>query len=82
MWSLSVISIPIFTSRRSAAKVCTLDNLCESIVLLEFKNAIPQHIATYVNEQKASTALKTAELADDFVLTHNSKPQRLLQLLK
>ena len=54
----------------AAANVASFDGLCELIVLEQFKDVIPQRVATYVNEQKPSTALRAAELADDFVLTH------------
>ncbi|XP_034001760.1 uncharacterized protein LOC117494871 [Trematomus bernacchii] len=54
----------------AAAKVVSFDGLCELIVLEQFKDVIPQRVVTYVNEQKPSTALRAAELADDFVLTH------------
>lgn len=54
----------------SAAEVDSFVGLCELIVLEQFKNAIPQHISIFVNEQKPSTTLKAAELAHDFVLTH------------
>lgn len=50
----------------SAANVTTFNDLCELVVLEEFKNSIPQHVVTYVSEQKAITDLKAAELADDF----------------
>ena len=53
----------------SAADVESFDELCELIVLEQFKNSIPQRIATYVSEQTATTALRAAELADNFVLT-------------
>ncbi|XP_034054293.1 uncharacterized protein LOC117534224 isoform X2 [Gymnodraco acuticeps] len=54
----------------AAAKVASFDGLCELIVLEQFKNILPQRVATYVNEQKPPTAFRAAELADDFVLTH------------
>lgn len=54
----------------SAVDVASFDDLRELIVLEQFKNSIPQCIATYVTEQKATTVLKAAELADDFALTH------------
>lgn len=51
-------------------KIGSCYNLCELFVVEQFKNSIPQHVVTYVSEQKAITVLKAAELADDFVLTH------------
>lgn len=42
------------------------------MVLEQFKNLIPKGVATYVNEQKPSSVLKAAELADNFVLGHKS----------
>lgn len=54
----------------SALGVDTFDSLSELMVLEQFKNCLPQRVATYVNEQKPKTVHKAAELADDFVLTH------------
>lgn len=34
-------------------------------MLEKFKNSIPQRFATCMSEQKATTVLKAAELADD-----------------
>ena len=45
------------------------EDLRELMVLEQFKNLIPQRIATYVAEQKATTVLRAAELADA-VLVH------------
>lgn len=61
-----------FQSWCSATKVNSFVGLCELIILEQFKSAIPQSVSTYVNEQKPTTALKAAELADDFVLMHKN----------
>ncbi len=50
-----------------ASEVTTFEELCNLIVLEQFKNSVPARIATYINEQKADTAAKAAELADDYV---------------
>lgn len=49
---------------------CSPARLYELIVLEQLKNLIPQCIVTHVSEQKVTTVLKVAELADNFVLTH------------
>ena len=54
----------------AAADVDNFHDLRELIVLEQFKNSIPQRIATYIAEQKATTVLRADELADDFALTH------------
>lgn len=54
----------------SALNVNTFQTLSELMVLEQFKNCLPVSVATYVTEQKPSTVLKAAELADDYVLTH------------
>ncbi len=51
------------------SEVTTFEELSNLIVLEQFKNSVPARIATYINEQKADTAAKAAELADDYVLT-------------
>lgn len=48
----------------SALKVENFDELCDLIVLEQFKNSIPESIATYVGDQKVKTATEAA-LADD-----------------
>lgn len=52
-----------------ASEVTTFEELTDLIVLEQFKNSVPARIATYINEQKADTAAKAAELADDCVNT-------------
>ena len=54
----------------AAEKVDTFDGLCQLIIMEQFKNVAPQRVATYLNERGPATALKAAELADDFLLTH------------
>lgn len=49
----------------------TYEELCDPIVLEQFKNSVPDHIATYINESKVKTASAAAVLADEYVLTHS-----------
>lgn len=48
----------------------TYDDLCDLIVLEQFKNSVPGHIAIYISEHKVKTAAEAAALADEYVLTH------------
>lgn len=48
----------------------TFGQLRDLVLLEEFKNCLPEKIATYVNEQKALTVATAAVLADEYVLTH------------
>lgn len=59
-----------FTCWCSALKVDTFEQLCDLIVLEQFKNSIPENVATYVGDHKVTTAAAGAALADDYVLTH------------
>ncbi len=59
-----------FTHWCSALNVDCFQDLCDLIVLEQFKNSIPDSIATHVGEQKVKTAMEAAALADDYVLTH------------
>ena len=54
----------------SAVKVDTFDALCDLIVLEQFKNSVPSHIAVYISEHKVKTAAEAATLTDEYVLTH------------
>uniref|UniRef100_A0A667ZMH0 Integrase catalytic domain-containing protein n=1 Tax=Myripristis murdjan TaxID=586833 RepID=A0A667ZMH0_9TELE len=56
----------------AAEKVNTFDGLCQLIIMEQFKNVAPQRVAAYLNEREPATALRAAELADDFLLTHRS----------
>ncbi len=56
----------------AAEKVNTFDGLCQLIIMEQFKNVAPQRVAAYLNERGPATALRAAELADDFLLTHRS----------
>ena len=50
--------------------VNTYADLCDLIVLEQFKDSVSSHIATYINEHKVKTASEAATLADEYVLTH------------
>ena len=59
-----------FNRWRIAAGGDTCKSLCELMMLEQFKNAIPNRIATYVTEQQVKTVAEAAALADQYVLTH------------
>uniref|UniRef100_A0A674APU8 SCAN box domain-containing protein n=1 Tax=Salmo trutta TaxID=8032 RepID=A0A674APU8_SALTR len=56
----------------SASAVMTFQGLCDLIMLEQFKDTIPDYIATYINERKVKTVAEAAVLADEYVLTHKS----------
>jgi len=62
-----------FTRWCSASEVKDFDDLCNSMVLEQFKNSVPERIAMYISEQKVRTAGEAAALADDYFLTHRSR---------
>ncbi|KAK0135738.1 hypothetical protein N1851_028415 [Merluccius polli] len=51
----------------SASSVESYDDLCDLIVLEQFKASLPAQLATYITEKKVTTA--AAVLADEYVLT-------------
>ncbi len=55
-----------------ASKVKTMDDLCELLLLEEYKNCLPERVVVYLNEQKVSSITAAAVLADEFALTHKS----------
>lgn len=57
MWSLHATNCH-FNCRCSAANVSDFKGLC--VVLEQFKNSVPQRIATYTSEQRATNMLKVA----------------------
>uniref|UniRef100_A0A674MSI3 SCAN box domain-containing protein n=1 Tax=Takifugu rubripes TaxID=31033 RepID=A0A674MSI3_TAKRU len=56
----------------TAVGVKTFQELFDLVVLEQFKNIVPERIATYINEHQIKTAAQAAVLADEFVLTHKS----------
>lgn len=56
-----------------ALKVSTYEALCDLIVLEQFKNSVPGHIAVYISEHKVKTVTEAAALADEYVLVHQSE---------
>uniref|UniRef100_A0AAY4AAH2 Uncharacterized protein n=1 Tax=Denticeps clupeoides TaxID=299321 RepID=A0AAY4AAH2_9TELE len=51
-------------------ELATWEQLCELILLEEFKDCVPEAVATHLNDQKVSTLAQAAICADEFVLTH------------
>ncbi|TKS65190.1 Retrovirus-related Pol polyprotein [Collichthys lucidus] len=54
----------------SSSGVKTFDKLCDLIALEQFKQSVPDYIATYINEHKVTCPNEAAVLADEYVLTH------------
>lgn len=53
-----------------AVRVTTFEGLVELMVLEQFKNTLPGRVVTYLNEREPESVSRAAQLADDFVLTH------------
>ncbi|XP_039906424.1 uncharacterized protein LOC120745531 [Simochromis diagramma] len=60
----------LFDKRCHATKVKSLVDLCELVLLEEFKSQLPEKVVTYLNEQKVKTLDTAVVQADEFVLTH------------
>ena len=54
----------------AALDVKDFAGLCDLIVLEQFKNTLPEHIANYISNREVKTAAEAAALADEYVLTH------------
>ena len=54
----------------SASEVGTFEQLCDLVALEQFKNCVPENVATYLNEQKVKTPQEAVVLADEYILTH------------
>ncbi|XP_033986450.1 uncharacterized protein LOC117482461 [Trematomus bernacchii] len=57
----------------TALDVTTFDDLCELMTLEQFKNILPDKIATYITEHRVTSAAEAAVAADEFVLLHKSR---------
>ena len=53
-----------------ALDITTFDDLCELVILEQFRNTLPGRIATYINERKIASATEAAVSADEYVLLH------------
>ncbi|XP_054882529.1 uncharacterized protein LOC129357032 [Poeciliopsis prolifica] len=67
---LGRVKTALFDRWCAAQDVKNCDQLRDLMLLEEFKNCLPEDIATYINEQKAKNISVTAGLADEYVLTH------------
>lgn len=50
--------------------------LCDLVVLEQFKNSLPSHITTYINEHKIKTAFEAAKSADEYVSVYYERDYR------
>ena len=54
----------------AALDFTTFDDLCELVILEQFKNTLPGRTATYINKRKIASAAEAAVSADEYVLLH------------
>lgn len=54
----------------AAGGIETFEQLTDLIILEQFKNTLPGRVVTYLNEREPGSVVRAAQLADDFVLTH------------
>ena len=62
----------------AASGVNDFQDLCNLLVLEQFKNSVPEPVAVYISEKKVKTVSEAASLADDFTLTHRVGIWKLL----
>src|SRR4029434_1348281 len=55
-------------------EVTSFQALRDLMVLEDFKNCLPQSVATHISEHKDLTPASAAVLADEYVLTHKRMP--------
>ena len=60
----------LFTHWCAAQNVSDHAQLCQLILIEEFKDCLPETVAMYINEQQATTLERAAVLADEYGLTH------------
>lgn len=54
----------------TALEAKTFGDLCNLMVLEQFKDSLPGNVATYTNEREVKTAAAAAAFADECVLMH------------
>lgn len=62
----------LFEKWSYACKATDFNSLRELILLEEFKRCLPDRIVVYLNEQKVTSLLSAAVLADEYSLTHKT----------
>lgn len=60
----------LFGQWRLASEVQTFDQLCELVLVEQFRETLPMNLATYLSERNAKTFTEAAVLADEYALTH------------
>lgn len=55
-----------------ASDIDNFEKLHDLIILEQFKNIVPDYMATYINEKMPHGAIKAAVLADNYILTHKT----------
>lgn len=55
-----------------SSRITTLEHLQELILLEEFKNCVPESVEVHLNDQKVTSLIDAAVLADEFALTHRN----------
>ncbi len=63
---------PLFEKWCFSNRVTTLEHLQELVLLEEFKNCVPESVVVHLNDQKVTSLVDAAVLADKFTLTHKS----------
>lgn len=53
-------------------RITTFEQLQELILLEDFKSSVPENVVIHLNEQKVTSIVAAAVLADEFVLTHRN----------
>ncbi len=53
-----------------SSKTDTFEQLCELVLLEDFKKSVPEKVVQHLNEQKVTTLAEVVVLAYEFVLTH------------
>ncbi len=56
----------------TALEVTTFEDLCNLVILEQFKNNLPERVSTYISERKVVTAGEAAVAADQYILLHKS----------
>lgn len=54
----------------TALDVTGFDDLCDLVILEQFKNVLPGRLVTHINDREVTTAAEAAVAADEFVLLH------------
>lgn len=72
------LSALFFSRWQLASEVQTFEELCELALLEQFKETLPERMATYLRERNPKILTEAAVIADEYALTHKVQGEKAI----